>query len=303
MKYSNKKASIKFSTKGDRLFYQIVNIIAGLVLIVILYPLIYIVSSSFSSPNAVLSGKVIFLPVEPSLEGYKAVLQYPAVLTGYVNSIVYMAIGTSINVSLTMMCAYGLSRNDMPFRNFFMFLFTFTMYFSGGLIPNYILMRDLNLINHFLAIILPGAISVYNMIIARTFIQNTIPKEMLEAAKMDGCSDIRYFFQMLLPLSKAILAVITLYYAVGHWNAWFDAFIYLNDREKYPLQLVLREILISNQVDNSLSLDADARKKMQGMVDLMKYSLIVISSLPIMCIYPFVQKYFTQGVMIGSLKG
>ena len=184
-----------------------------------------------------------------------------------------------------------------------MFLFTFTMYFSGGLIPNYLLMRDLHLIDTLFAIILPGAISTYNMIIARTFIQSSIPQEMLEAARVDGCSDARYFFQMVLPLSKAIIAVIALYYAVGHWNAWFDAFIYLNTREKYPLQLILREILVSNQLDNNLSMDADARRKMQGMVDLMKYSLIVISSVPVMCLYPLVQKYFIKGVMIGSLKG
>ena len=290
-------------SRGDRLFYIAVDILMTVLLIVVLYPLIYVVSSSFSAPNAVLNGQVVFLPVDPSVEGYKAVLQYPMVLDGYQNSITYTILGTLINVSLTMMCAYGLSRKNLPLRNLFMFLFTFTMYFSGGLIPNYLLMRDLRLIDTIFAIILPGAISTYNMIIARTFIQSSIPSEMLEAARVDGCSDARYFFQMVLPLSKAILAVISLYYAVGHWNAWFDAFIYLNTREKYPLQLILREILISNQLDNSLSMDADARRKMQGMVDLMKYSLIVISSLPVMFLYPLVQKYFIKGVMIGSLKG
>ena len=288
---------------GDRLFYALVNLLMGLVLLSVLYPLVYVVSSSFSSPNAILGGRVVLLPVEPSVEGYKTVFQYPIVLTGYLNALLYMALGTVVNVALTMMCAYGLSRRELPFRGFFMFLFTFTMYFGGGLIPSYILMRDLGLIDNILAVILPGAISTYNMIIARTFIQNTIPTEMLEAARVDGCSDARYFFQMVLPLSQAILAVIALYYAVGHWNAWFDAFIYLNDRGKYPLQLVLREILIANQVDADLSLDADARRKMQGMADLMKYSLIVISSAPVMCLYPLVQRYFIQGVMIGSLKG
>ena len=290
-------------SRGDRLFYIAVDILMAALLIVVLYPLIYVVSSSFSAPNAVLNGQVVFLPVDPNVEGYRAVMQYPMVLDGYRNSIAYTILGTLINVSLTMMCAYGLSRKNLPLRNLFMFLFTFTMYFSGGLIPNYLLMRDLRLIDTIFAIILPGAISTYNMIIARTFIQSSIPSEMLEAARVDGCSDARYFFQMVLPLSKAILAVISLYYAVGHWNAWFDAFIYLNTREKYPLQLILREILISNQLDNSLSMDADARRKMQGMVDLMKYSLIVISSLPVMFLYPLVQKYFIKGVMIGSLKG
>lgn len=290
-------------SKGDRSFYFAVNILMGFVLAIVLYPLIYVVSSSFSSPQAVLNGRVFFLPVEPSIEGYKIVLQYPMVLGGYANSIIYTMIGTSINVALTMVTAYGLSRKNLPFRNFFMFLFTFTMYFGGGLIPSYLLMRDLHLIDTIFAIILPGAISTYNMIITRTFIQTSIPQEMFEASRVDGCSDTRYFFQMVLPLSKAILAVIALYYAVGHWNAWFDAFIYLNTREKYPLQLILREILVSSQLDSNLSLDADTRRKMQGMVDLMKYALIVISSLPVMCLYPLVQKYFIKGVMIGSLKG
>lgn len=302
LRYASKHKTHR-SSRGDRLFYLLVNILMAAILLVVLYPLIYVVSSSFSSPNAVLNGRVVLLPVDPSIEGYKSVLQYPMVLDGYRNSIIYTVLGTLINVSLTMMCAYGLSRKNLPLRNFFMFLFTFTMYFSGGLIPSYLLMRDLRLIDTLFAIILPGAISTYNMIIARTFIQSNIPNDMLEAARVDGCSDARYFFKMVLPLSKAILAVISLYYAVGHWNAWFDAFIYLNTREKYPLQLILREILISNQLDNNLSMDADARRKMQGMVDLMKYSLIVISSLPVMCLYPLVQKYFIKGVMIGSLKG
>ncbi|NLG25337.1 MAG: carbohydrate ABC transporter permease [Clostridiales bacterium] len=288
---------------GDRLFYALVNALMGLVLIAVLYPLVYVVSSSFSSPAAILGGKVVLLPVEIGVAGYQAVFRYPIVLTGYLNALMYMALGTTINVALTMTCAYGLSRRELPLRGLFMFLFAFTMYFGGGLIPSYILMRDLGLIDRVMAVILPGAISTYNMIIARTFIQSTIPGEMLEAARVDGCSDVRYFFQLVLPLSKAIIAVIALYYAVGHWNAWFDAFIYLNDRNKYPLQLVLREILIANQVDVDLSLDADTRRRMQGMADLMKYSLIVISSAPVMCLYPLVQRYFIQGVMIGSLKG
>ena len=290
-------------SNGDRVFYATINIIAVLILIIIAYPLIYVLSASFSSPRAVLSGSVVFFPVEFGFEGYHAVFQYRDVVTGYMNSILYTAAGTTINVSMTFICAYPLARKTLPFRNFFMFLFTFTMFFSGGLIPTYILIRQLNMIDTIYAMIIPGAISVYNMIITRTYIQNSIPGEMLEAAQVDGCNDIRYFFQMVLPLSKAIIAVIALYYAVGHWNSWFNAFIYLNSRSKYPLQLILREILIANTFDADRTVDPELLRKMQGMADLLKYSLIVIASAPMLMLYPFAQKYFIRGVMIGSLKG
>lgn len=290
-------------SSGDRVFYGLVNLFALVMFLVVLYPLIYVVSSSFSSPAAVLGGKVVFFPVDFSLEGYKAVFAYKDVLTGYGNAFLYTILGTIINVIMTMICAYPLARKTLPFRNFFMFLFTFTMFFGGGLIPSYILLRDLRMINTIWAIVVPGAISVYNMIIARTYIQTSIPGEMLEAAQVDGCSDARYFFQMVLPLSKAMIAVIALYYAVGHWNGWFNAFIYLNDREKYPLQLILREILISNTIDPDQTVDPELLQKMRGISDLLKYALIVVSSAPVMLLYPFAQKYFIQGVMIGSLKG
>lgn len=183
-----------------------------------------------------------------------------------------------------------------------MFLFTFTMFFSGGLIPSYILMVNLKLIDNRLAMILPGLISVYNMIIARTFIQNSIPGELLQAAQVDGCSDVRYFFSMVLPLSKAVMAVLTLYYAVGHWNAYFNAFLYLNSRSLYPLQLFLREILIQNQI-SATDLDPELAQMKAALADVLKYSLIIVASVPVMLVYPFVQKYFIHGVMIGSIKG
>jgi multiple sugar transport system permease protein/putative aldouronate transport system permease protein len=185
----------------------------------------------------------------------------------------------------------------------FMFMFTFTMFFSGGLIPGYILVRSLNMVNTMWALIIPGSMSVFNMIIARTFLQTSIPNEMLEAAQVDGCGDIRYFFQMVLPLSKAIVAVIALYYAIGHWNSWFAAFIYLHDRSRYPLQLILREILVINTLDADRTMDPELLRKLQGIADLLKYSLIVVASVPVMLVYPFAQKYFVKGVMIGSLKG
>jgi len=297
------RESARWLSRSDRAFYFIINTICIIILILVLYPLIYVVSSSFSSPNAVLGGKVVLWPVEPGLEGYRTVFSYRDVRTGYANSIFYTAVGTFINVTLTLFCAYPLSRTTLPMRNFFMFLFTFTMFFSGGLIPSYILVRNLNMVNTMWALIIPGSISVYNMIITRTFLQTSIPNEMLEASQVDGCGDIRYFFQMVLPLSKAVIAVISLYYAIGHWNGWFGAFIYLHDRAKYPLQLVLREILVINTLDADRTMDPEMLRRLQGIADLLKYALIVVASVPVMLVYPFAQKYFVRGVMIGSLKG
>ena len=237
------------------------------------------------------------------MEGYQAIFKTEKVLIGYRNSLFYMAAGTCINLVMTLLCAYPLSRKDMPGQGPIMMLFTFTMVFSGGMIPTYLLIRQLHMLNSAWAMLVPGAISVYNMIITRTFIQSSIPKEMLEAAQIDGCSDIQYFMKMVLPLSKSIIAVITLYYAIAHWNAYFDAFMYLTDQDKYPLQIFLRDILISNKIDSSLVIvDTDMAAK-EGLSDLLKYSLIVVATVPVMIIYPFVQKHFVKGVMIGAVKG
>ena len=290
-------------SREDRAFYLIVNLLMALILIVVLYPLIYVVSSSFSDGHAVRNGKVLLWPVGLSLDGYRMVFQFDTVISGYLNSFKYMIVGTLINVAMTMLCAYPLARRTLPFRNAFMFLFTFTMYFGGGLIPTYLMVRSLGMLNSMWALVIPGAISVYNMIITRTFIQNSIPHEMLEASQIDGCNDAQFFFRMVLPLSKAILAVITLYYAVAHWNGWFDAFIYLSDRDMYPLQLILRDILIVSNIDTTAIDDPDLIERMEYTRDLVKYALIVVASVPMMMLYPFVQKYFIKGVMVGSLKG
>ncbi|MGI5856850.1 MAG: carbohydrate ABC transporter permease [Candidatus Merdivicinus sp.] len=287
----------------DRIYYGVVNLVLSLFTLVILLPLINIVAASFSSPTAVATSRVVLWPVEFSLKGYSAVFSNPYVLTGYRNTIFYTILGTLINVSVTLLAAYPLSRKDLPFRGFFMFLFTFTMFFSGGLIPTYLLVNSLRLVGSFWSLLLPGALSVYNMILTRTFMQSNIPSELLEAAQIDGCSDLRFFFNMVLPLSKAVIAVIALYYAVGHWNAYFDAMIYLNEKDTYPLQLILRDILIANQISTNDIVDDAVLAGKQGMADLLKYSLIIVSSLPIICVYPFVQKYFVKGVMIGSVKG
>lgn len=290
-------------SKDDMIFDVAVNIILTLILIVVMYPLVYIISASFSSPEAVVSGRVVLFPVDVSLEGYRAVFRNKDVWMGYKNTIIYTVFGTFINLAVTLMAAYPLSRPDFKNKSFWSLFFTFTMLFSGGMIPSYILMRDLHLINSRPVMILPGALSVYNMIVARTFIQNSIPMELLEAAQLDGCSDTKYFFKIILPLSKAVIAVLVLFYAVGHWNAYFNAFLYLNDRELFPLQIVLREILIANSIDVNSVVDPTLLEAKQGLADLLKYSLIIVASVPILCLYPFAQKYFVKGVMIGSVKG
>jgi multiple sugar transport system permease protein/putative aldouronate transport system permease protein len=304
-KQNKKSISIlsKRVSSGDRIFYLVIGVILAFLFFVTAYPMILVVSSSFSSRYAVLAGRVYLWPVDPNLEGYKTVFKYPDVLSGYRNTIFYTVLGTTINICATMLAAYPLARKGWLGRKFATFLFVFTMFFSGGMIPAYLQMRNLGLLDTFWAMVLPGAISMYNMIIARTFIQNTIPPELFESAKIDGCSEFRCFWHIVLPLSKAILSVLVLYYAVGHWNAYFNAFIYLSRRELYPLQIILRDILIANSIETVGVIDESAMSVMQGMYDLLKYALIVVATAPIMCVYPFIQKYFVKGVMIGSVKG
>ena len=290
-------------SRDDRIFYAVNAALLTLVMLVVLYPLIFIVSCSFSSAHAITSGRVILWPVDVTLRGYKAVFDYPTVLRGYLNTFFYNFSGTLINIALTMIAAYPLARPQLPGRKGLMLLFSFTMLFSGGMIPTYILVRGLGMINTVWAMIIPGALSVYNMIITRTFLQTNVPLELLEASQIDGCSDFRYFFSVVLPLSKAVIAVITLYYAVGHWNSYFSAFLYLSEQKLYPLQIVLRDILLANSFDASLIVDEELAAAKQGLADLLKYSLMVVSSLPVIIMYPFVQKYFIQGVLIGSIKG
>lgn len=287
----------------DKILYTVVYTIIFLFVLCILYPVIFIISSSFSNGQDVQLGHVYFLPVNPTLDGYKAVFSHKNVLTGYRNTFFYTFAGTAINVVVTLLCAYPLSRKDMPFRGFFMFLFVFTMFFSGGLIPSYLLISKLKMINTIWALLIPGAMSVYNMVITRTFFQNSVPNELLEAAQIDGCSDAKYFFNILLPLSHAVIAVIALYYAVGHWNAYFNALIYIRDQRLQPLQLVLRNVLLATRVSLSEFDDPDLMAGKIGLEYLMKYALIVVSCAPIIALYPFVQKFFMKGVMLGSVKG
>lgn len=288
---------------NDKIFYGAAAAVLTMFFILVLYPCVYVISASFSSGTAVQSGKVVLLPVDFSLEGYKIVFHTPSVWTGFRNSLFYTVVGTAINVVMTMTAAYCLSRHDLPGRNFIMLLFTFTMFFSGGMITSYMLVQKLGLLNTVWSLLLPGAIGVYNLIIAKTFIQSAIPGELLEAARIDGCSDIMYFIKVVIPLSKAIIAVLVLFYGVGHWNAYFNAMIYLHDKALYPLTLFLREILMADQIDPSTVTDPELQAQLAQAAGVIKYALIVVSMVPVLVIYPFIQKYFVKGVMIGSVKG
>lgn len=288
---------------NDKVFYITINIILTILFLLVLYPCIFVISASFSSGDAVQAGKVVLFPVDFSLEGYKTVFNTGSVWLGFRNSLFYTVAGTLISLVMTLTAAYCLSRKDVPGRNFIMLVFTFTMFFGGGLIPTYIVMRSLGFINTIWAIIIPGSIGVYNLIVARTFIQNTIPEELLEASMMDGCSDINYYLKIVIPLSKSIIAVLVLFYGVGFWNQYFNAMIYLNNRELYPLTIFLREILLADQIDPSTVTDPELQMQIAKMAGVIKYALIVVSMTPVMLIYPFVQKHFVKGVMIGSVKG
>ena len=295
---------MKKKVSQDKVVYTVNYIMLALLLLIVLYPIIYIISCSFSSGNALMAGKVRLLPVEFTLDSYKAVFKYQSIWSGYLNSIIYTVAGTVLSVVLTLLAAYPLSREDFRGRKWFMRLILFTMMFSGGLIPSYLLVKNMGLLNSIWAIILPGAVSAYNIIVARTYFSQNIPKELLEAAEMDGCSDFRFFSQIVVPLSAPIIAVLSLWVAVSLWNSYFGPMIYMNSEEKYPLQLILRKILLMSQVNfSSSNVDPATIANNQYLSEMLKYGTIIISTLPLMVIYPFVQKYFVKGVMVGSVKG
>lgn len=302
---SKKKSTAIRLSVGDRVMDTVINIIMALLFLVVLYPLVYVVSSSFSSGDAVFNGKVILWPVDFSTFGYEIVLKNPKVWIGYKNTIINTVLGTIMNVFTTTLVAYPLSRKEFQGKGFYMFIFMFTMWFGGGLVPTYILMSDLGLINNRLSVLLTGLVSISNMVVMRSFFRNSIPGDLHDAARVDGISDIGYLIKIVLPLSKAIFSVITLYYAVAHWNAYFSAMIYLRHPSMMTLQQVLKDLLAqaSPSLEDYQNMSAEDIANMQYAADLMKYSLIVISSAPILCAYPFVQKYFEKGVMIGSVKG
>ena len=289
-------------TLADKWFTVINYTVLTLLFLIVAYPLVLILSSSFSSPFAVTLGKVWLYPVDFSLEGYRAVFEQRGVIVGFRNTMFYTVVGTLLNVFMTIAAAYPLSRKDFYGKNVIMFLFVFTMMFSGGMIPTYLLVRDLGLLDTPWAMIIPGAMGVWNVIITRTYFQTTIPQEMLEAAQIDGCNDFKFVWKIVIPLSGPIIAVITLFCAVGNYNKYFDALLYLKNPNLFPLQIALREVLIVNVMDPTLMAGKEAAE-IEALHDSLKYALIVVSSFPVLVIYPFVQKHFVKGMMIGSLKG
>lgn len=290
--------------RGDRAFNTAIMVILAFVVIVTVYPVYFVVIASFSDSTALANGQVWLYPKRIYLEGYRRIFAYSDLWRGYLNTVIYTVSGTLLAVAVTITGAYVMSRKECMLNGPLMLFFTIPMFFSGGLIPSYLLMKSLGLVNNPLALILPGCFSVYNMIIARTFFQNSIPRELREAAFIDGCGEGRYFVSVALPLSKAIISVIGLYVAVGIWNDYFSALIYIIDRKYIPMQLVLREILIANFFDTRATGSmANSALEQQRLRDMVKYCVMVVSTLPVICIYPFIQKYFEKGVMIGSIKG
>ncbi|MET3940885.1 putative aldouronate transport system permease protein [Paenibacillus sp. PvP094] len=295
-------------TRQDKIFLTLNYIYVTIAFLLVAYPLVYMISASISNPKEVASGAMWLFPKDITFEGYERVLQDQRIWSGYANTILYTVVGTAVNLAVTIPAAYALSRRDLVGRGFFMGVFMFTMFFGGGLVPSYLLIKELGMINSMWALILPSTASVWNIIVSRTFFQGTIPSELQEAAQMDGCSNFKLFFKIVLPLSMPIIAVMALFYGVGHWNSYFSAMIYLNDSAKYPLQLVLRQILVlqemsaqgSGMMDGS---SASALNNKAEVAALVRYAVIIVSTLPVIIIYPFLQRYFVQGVMIGSVKG
>jgi putative aldouronate transport system permease protein len=286
----------------DGTFGVLNQIILGIGFVLCLYPLYFVVIASFSDPNMVNVGKVILFPRGLTLDGYREVLAYSPLWKGYLNTLIYTVSGTLISASMTISAGYALSRKDMPGRNFFTIFFSFTMIFSGGLIPRFLLVKNLGMINTMWAMVLPNAVIVFYLIMARSFFQSTIPQDLIDAAKIDGCGNLRFFFTNVIPLSSAIIAIVCLYYAVFQWNSFFDAFLFLSNRDKHPIQLVLRDLIIQNE-SASMETDPMAADEKQRLANLIKYGAIVFSTLPILMFYPFLQRYFVKGVMIGSIKG
>lgn len=287
----------------DRLFYILDTIFLFFMILVVILPLMHVISVSLSDSSAVSAGKVLIFPVNFSLQAYKTLINTKSIITGMKNTVFYTFMGTILNIFMTIICAYPLSRKNLPGKKFLLWIFTFTMMFGGGLIPSYLNIRRLGLLNTRWAMIIPGAMSVWNMIITRTFFINSIPDELIEAGEIDGASDFQCFIRLVLPNSSTIIAIMALFYAVGHWNQYYTAMLYLNDPDLYNLQLVLRTIISSTQALMEQTENLAEAARTAETIEVLKYAVIVFASLPIMLFYPFVQKYFVKGVMVGSLKG
>lgn len=289
---------------ADRRFYIFNSVVLFLIFLIFAWPLWFVLIASFSDPDLVAAGKVILFPKGFNFGGYTKILEYPAILRGYLNSIIYTVVGTVLNIVMTICCAYPLSRKDFMPRKFLAAMFIFTMYFSGGLIPMFLQVRDLGLTNTGWAMIIPGALSIYNALILRSAFMYSIPPSLEEAATLDGANSAQLLWHVLLPLVKPTLAVLVLYYAVGHWNDYFSALIYINKDELLPLQSILRDVLVTGKIDlqtSQMEMEAIIQKMKDAQT--LKYSVIVVSTLPLMLVYPFVQKYFIKGTMLGAVKG
>ncbi len=291
-------------TFSDRMFNAINIIIMTAIIICIIYPLYFVVVASFSDPLSISNGGLMLWPERWSIEGYKKIFSYSPIWRSYWNTIVYTSLGTIINLVVTLPCAFALSQKKLAGRTPIMLLFSFTMFFGGGMVPTYILISNLHMIDTVWALVLPGAASVWNIIVTRSFMQNSIPTELRDAASIDGSNDLQYFFHIVIPCSKAIIAVIALFYALGHWNNYFNALIYLNKESLYPLQLVMRNLIIQNDISSQMLGSGYAAIAERSMIaEQLKYGVIIVASLPMMLAYPFVSKYLEDGVMIGSIKG
>ena len=288
---------------GEKTFYNAIIILLAISCLVVLYPLIHVVSVSFSSPYAVMANEVGLLPKGLTIEGYRRVFSNHDIWRSYGNTLMYTVVGTIINLLFTSMAAYPLSRSDFYGKKIWTFYFTITMFFGGGMIPTYLLIQKLKLIDTFWVMVILGAVSTWNMIIMRTFFQNNVPASLQEAALIDGANDLVIFTRIVLPLSTPILAVMTLFYGVGHWNAFFNALIYLNNRGKYPLQLILREILLQNTLNAKMAEGLGSGAEQEFIGESIRYSSIVVATVPILMVYPFLQKYFVKGILVGAIKG
>ncbi|MEA4824427.1 MAG: carbohydrate ABC transporter permease [Clostridiaceae bacterium] len=290
---------------GDRVFNVVNLIFITVFFLIVAYPLYFVIIASISDIDYVSTGRVILYPIGVNIEGYRRAFANNTIMSGYRNTIFYTVVGTLFNLVLTLPAAYALSKKELPGRAFLMGIFVFTMYFGGGMIPTYLLVKNMKLLDTWWVLILTSGVTCYNLIIARTFFSNGIPQELEEAAVIDGCSRVRLFISIVVPLSKALIAVLALYYGIAHWNSWFGGMIYLSSRAKAPLQLILRDILIENQqmALDETGIGADAEALRLKLATLLKYCLIIISSAPVLIVYPFLQKYFNQGVMLGSVKG
>lgn len=302
MSVTIRKGNRILQSRGDRIFDIAVTLTGVLIMMVVLVPLLFVLAASFSDPDLVLRGEVFIIPKGFTLQPYTMVFDNPDIWRGYRNTVLYTLMGTAINIALTVLAAYPLSRREMMGRRFLTVVVLLTMYFNGGLIPTYLLVRSLKLYNTIWAMVLPAAISTYNLIVAKSFFEQNIPAELYESARIDGCSNVRMLFSIVLPLSKAILAVLVLYYGVAHWNSYFNALVYLRNEELHPLQIVLRNILLLSQTEQMGSNDVGMGEKIK-MVEAIKYSVIVVSSVPVLLLYPLAQRYFVKGVMIGAVKG